>query len=173
MNRCEKKYLLIIVETRKGAQTDDAYIRETIRRFYVETYDFTTRFIYMETKGAYNSQRVNREIKEYLRHSNVIGIILCIDTDDYDTSIDDANLNAKIKNQCKKKGYELVWFCKNIEDVYYFNVGVERNKKVIKAKQFIQKRMIENLEEKYLRSEKFSRRHSNILTVLDKYYKNR
>ena len=171
MNKTENKFLLIIVETRKGANTDDTYIRETIKRFYPGNYDFSPRFIYMESKGAYNSTKVNYAIKEFVSHSNVIGIIQCIDLDDYDVSMNDKNLNDKIKSYCQKKNYDLVWFCKNVEDVYYFTTGIEKNKKVIKAKQFIQNKMIKSIDERYLKSTIYSKRHSNILTILDKYYK--
>lgn len=171
MANTKPKYLLFIVETRKNAKTDDAYIKETIKKFFVDSYDFQAKFIYMESKSAYNSQKVKHEIKEYVNHSNVIGIVLCVDTDDYDSSVHDNNLNEKIKNHCTKKGYEFVWFFKNVEDVYYFNTNVEKNKKVIKAKQFIQNGMISNIDEKYLRGTTFAKRYSNILTILEKYYK--
>lgn len=126
MNKITNKYLLIIVETRKGANTDDIYIKETIKRFYPGIHDFTPKFIYMESKGAHSSTKVNHEIKEYISYSNVVGIILCIDLDDYDTSMTDKNLNDKIKVYCQKKKYDLVWFCKNVEDVFYFNIDVEK-----------------------------------------------
>lgn len=171
MNKIGSKYLLIIVETRKSANTDDTYIKETIKKFYPGVHDFTPKFIYMNSKGAFNSAKLNHVIKEYVSLSNVIGIIQCIDLDDYDTSISDASLNEKIKKHCEDKKYEFVWFCKNVEDVYYFNTAVEKNKKAIKAKQFIQKMMINNIDERYLRSKQYSKRHSNILEVLDKFYK--
>ncbi len=170
MNKKGCKYLLIIVETRKGAQTDDAYIRETIKKYYIGSYDFIPKFIYMESKSAYNSKKINHEIKEYVTYADVLGIILCIDIDDYDTSTYDVNLNENIKKHCETKKYNLVWFCKNVEDVYY-NTIVDKDKKVIKAKQFIQNKMINSVDEKYLRSKDYSNYHSNILNVLDKYYK--
>ena len=171
MNKTENKYLLIIVETRKGANTDDTYIKETIKRFYPGMHNFTTKFIYIESKSAFNSKNVNRDIKVYVSYSTVVGIIQCIDLDDYDTSIIAQNLNNKIEQYCQKKNYDLVWFCKNVEDVYYFNTRIEKNKKVIKAKQFIQNNMIETIDEKNLKSQIYSKGHSNILNVLDKYYK--
>lgn len=171
MNKIKNKHLLIIVETRKNANTDDTYIKETIRRFYPGPRDFIPKFIYMKSKGAFNSRDVGREIKEYVSLSNVIGIILCIDLDDYDISIDDKKLNKKIEEHCQKEHYDLVWFCKNVEDVYYFNAEIEKNKKVNKAKQFVKNKMIEGVNEANMRSETYSKRHSNILKVLDKYYK--
>ena len=171
MNKTKNKYLLIIVETRKNANTDDAYIKETIRRFYPGPHDFIPKFIYMKSKSAFNSRDVGREIKEYVSLSNVIGIVQCIDLDDYDISIADTKLNNKIEAHCQKEHYDLVWFCKNVEDVYYFNTEIEKNRKVNKAKQFVKNKKIEGVNEANLRSEAYSKRHSNILTVLDKYYK--
>ena len=127
MNKTVNKFLLIIVETRKGANTDDIYIKETIKRFYPDIHNIIPKFIYMESKGAFKSSKLNHDIKEYVSYSNVVGIIQCIDLDNYDTSVTDKNLNDRIELHCKKKNYDFVWFCKNIEDVFYFNTSIEKN----------------------------------------------
>ena len=58
------KRLLFCVETTKSANTDYAYILETIRYFYVESRKIVLRPIYMESKTRYNSKAVRENIRK-------------------------------------------------------------------------------------------------------------
>ena len=45
-------------------------------------------------------------------------MIYCFDCDDYDNKIDDRNFLEEAKKYCARAGYEFVWFCKDVEQVY-------------------------------------------------------
>ncbi|MFQ9153025.1 MAG: hypothetical protein ACLR6B_17700 [Blautia sp.] len=50
--------------------------------------------------------------------TNQSKVICCFDCDDYDSKQEDLKFLEDAEKFCKDKGYEFVWFCKDVEQVY-------------------------------------------------------
>ena len=95
-------------------------------------------------------------------------VIYCIDTDDYEKNIEHNNELNEISRFCDKNGYDLVWFCHNVEDVFLSKV-ISDSQKVSEAKAFRTKARIKEIPLNQL-SGNIKRVHtSNLLNILDKY----
>lgn len=163
------KRILCCVETTRQADTDYQYIRETIRHFYVESSKIVIRPIYMESKSRYNSRAVQEQIRKQKMNSKDTSIIYFVDTDDWDLSADDEKLLEQIREYCKKNGYEFVFFCKDVEDVY-LGGRISNTEKISAIKRFKSTHAIEGMTEKTLDSKRYQVHCSNIMSVLDKYW---
>ena len=142
------KRLLFCVETTKKANTDYAYIKETVNRFYVLSEKDVLRSIPMNSRTRYNSKSVQMEIQ---RKSglNDTHVIYCIDTDRYDTSPEDKALLEQIKQYCGN--------------------SVPDTRKPAAVKHFRTSRAIEHIKASQLEKAEYQRHCSNILKVLDLY----
>lgn len=163
------KRILCCVETTKQADTDYQYIRETIRHFYVEPTNIVIRPIYMESKSRYNSRSVCEQIKKQTMNSSDTSVIYFVDTDDWDVSADEKRILDKIQEYCQENGYDFVFFCKDVEDVY-LGKRVSDTQKISAIKRFKSEHAIENVEVRHLEREQCQVHCSNIMNVLDKYW---
>ena len=161
------KRLLFCVETTKQANTDYAYIIETINHYYVESRKIVIRPVYMESRTRYNSRMVREEIRRQSGTADT-SVIYCIDTDDWDVSADTKELLGKIREYCRDKGYDFVFFCRDVEDVYC-GQSVPDSEKVRMIRRFRGTNAIKDVKSNLLERPDYRRHCSNILTVLDKY----
>lgn len=165
------KQLLFCVETNKGARTDCIYIEETIKRFYIVGNGVRKRFVYLNGKSNYNKPRTVKDIERQTKQYESIGptmVIYFIDTDRCDTDPAQAKELEDIFKYCQKNNYELVWFCKDVEDVYW-GEQVHKDVKKEKASQFRSSKAINMLSEATLSRKTQAHHFSNILDVLDKH----
>lgn len=73
----------------------------------------------MGSKGAFNSRKVLNEIEKMSKaFPGKTIVIYCIDTDQMDREYSDNQLFEEIKAFCKSNQYELIWFFRDVEDVY-------------------------------------------------------
>lgn len=164
------RQILLCVETNKTARTDYKYIDATIKRFYVNDRKIVYRPIFLETKTKYNAKDKVKEIKDAIKkYPGETSVIYFIDEDDYDVSSETQILYNNIKSYCESNGYELVFFKKDVEDVY-LGQSVTKDEKVKKAEEFTRKKLIESVNESNLRSEIHRQHTSNILNVLDLFW---
>lgn len=163
------KRILCCVETTRQADTDYQYIRETIRHFYVESSKIVIRPIYMESKSRYNSRAVQEQIRKQTMNSKDTSVIYFVDTDDWDLSAEDEKLLEQIRKYCEKRGYDFVFFCKDVEDVY-LGRRISNTEKISAIKRFKSTHAIEDMAEKTLDSKRYQVHCSNIMSVLDKYW---
>lgn len=165
------RQVLFCVESNSKARTDYQYIESTIKRFYIDDRKIRYRAIYLGSKTKYNAKdkirEINDNIKKFPGETNVIYFI---DVDDYDISQETKKLYDEIKKYCDKNGYDFVFFDKDVEDVYLRN-PVSDKEKVSKVADFKRKQLINNVDEKKLTVDSHKRHCSNILNVLDKYWK--
>lgn len=161
------KRLLFCVETTQQANTDYPYILETIRHYYQLSSRITIRPVHMGSKTRYNSRAVQEDIKRQSGSAETT-VIYCIDTDNCDTSRDTDKQLDQIKTYCNTHGYEFIFFCRDIEDVYC-KEQIPDTKKINAIKRFRSTRAIETLQPDHLRRSTFQRHCSNIMNVLDKY----
>lgn len=96
------KRILFCVETTKQADTDYAYIKDTIDYYFVQSSKITIRPVYMESKSRYKSKAVQEDIKRQSGLADTC-VIYCIDTDDYDISPEDRTLLEQIRQYCEKR----------------------------------------------------------------------
>ena len=162
------KRILFCVETTKQADTDYAYIKDTIDYYFVQSSKITIRPVYMESKSRYKSKAVQEDIKRQSGLADT-SVIYCIDTDDYDISPEDRTLLEQIRQYCKKKGYEFIFFCKDVEDVYC-GKRIPDTQKIKAIKQFRSTHAIAKTNPKLLEKEQYQPHCSNILNVLNKFW---
>ncbi len=165
------KRLLFCVETNHQSETDDLYIRETIKRFYEDNKKVTYRTYFLKTKTRYKSRATTNAISEFYSNSakENTHIIFFIDTDNYDVDPEAKKLLDEIRDYCNRKGYELVLFCRDVEDVYWGR-QVSGTEKTKMAKDFKKAKRISSVREDFLRKTVPTIHSSNILTVLDKFF---
>lgn len=163
------RQLIFCVESDKKAQTDWFYIKETIDSFFSIGNNIKLKPIFMGGKTNYKTSKVTTQIKKFKRaYPGESTVLLCVDTDDIDFAADRKREYEEIKNFCKKNKYELIWFSRDIEDVYWGG-QFENSKKMKEAIRFKTQNRIESVNEKCLTAAEIGRHKSNIIRVLDKY----
>lgn len=110
------KLIVICVECNKQSQTDKIYIGETIKKYYNVGNTLAIRYCEMGTKTKYN--RIQKKITQITKNAPDVAIIMCVDTDDIFSSQETVSFNKKITEYCQTQGYDLVWFCQDIEEVF-------------------------------------------------------
>ncbi len=165
--------VILCMETNKRAATDYIYINETIKRFYSCNGNNKIKIspVYMNNKTRYNSKDVIKEIQRLSKdYAGDTKVIYCIDTDSFEVNQDHARELKEINKYCEKNGYDMIWFCHEVEEVY-LGRRVSDKQKVKEAADFRRKNMISNISERLLRCNDKRTHASNILTILDKYLK--
>ena len=72
------------------------------------------------------------------------------------------------KKYCDDKGYDFVWFCKDVEQVYIGKKVNDSQKKDVAAK-FKEHKQIKEVDVKKLNAENYRINTSNIMTVLNRH----
>lgn len=165
--------LIFVVETNKKCKSDWIYIKETIDKFYQSNQSkvkFST--IYMNGKGNFKKKEkeINDLISQYTKTSknNSSRVIYCFDLDDYDTKQEDLLFLNTVKQYCKERNFEFVWFCKDIERVYTGR-KVNDSQKQKEAVLFKTRKAIRDVNANRLSVLQYRDNTSNILNVLDNY----
>lgn len=164
------KQFLFCVEANKQSATDYIYISETLKKYFAyDNHKTSVKPIYMGSKGKYNSKSVEKEISgKRTAFNGETVVIYCIDTDNYDRDYAEQKMYADIQKYCREKGYEFVWFCLDVEEVY-LGKQIAAGKKVEEAKAFRMKQKIESVPEKNLKCREPNHKCSNVLLILEKY----
>lgn len=162
------KHIILCVESKHQAQLDQAYIDKTLKYFYKIDSSVKLTYCNINGKGNYNKTNLLKQIRIKTKQSSAdeTFVVYFIDTDNYDTSPEDKNLNEKIKNFCKVNGFLLVWFCRNIEEVYWHK-SLPKNEKVKAVKRFNTYNSLQKATEDSLSSLNMSHKKSNILKIFD------
>lgn len=163
--------LLFCIETNKAANTDWIYINKTIRQYYKLSPEISLKTIPMGGKTNYRNKTVNSKIKSftngYSRNGKTI-VFFCIDTDNCENDPDRKREFDTIYGYCCRQGYEFIWFCRDIEEVYW-GERIEAGDKVKMAGRFNSHDQIQSITETDLSSELVRKGKSNILVILDRY----
>lgn len=164
--------MIFCVETNKKADMDSIYISETLKSIYEIDNKVKINKVYLEKKSKYNAKDVSREIESKIKAFTIgeTKVIYCIDTDAYEANYEHKRELEDIAHFCQDKGYELVWFCHDVEEVY-LGKKVSDSQKVSEAATFRRKKSIENIHIDKLSSNVMRKGASNILKILDKYLK--
>lgn len=167
--------LIFIVETNKKCKSDWIYIKDTIDKFFsYNPAQLKLSTVYLKGKGNYRTKEKEIVLLESQYHStskeNASQVIMCLDCDDYDIKPEDKQFITNAKQYCKKKSWDFVWFCKDIERVYIGKKVPDEEKKAEAAK-FKAKKLIESIDKSRLSSNTYKQNTSNIINVLKKYLK--
>lgn len=165
--------LIFCVESNKQKQTDYKYIKETVEYFYnFDRAEVRLNKTFMNGRGNYDSPRVEKEIqgniKKYSSTSsdNKSVVIYCFDCDDYDTKPEDKAFLDRAEEYCRENEYKFVWFCKEIESVYW-GKQVADDIKVKMANKFVKDNAIKAVSYSNLCSEKYKDKYSNLCRVIE------
>ena len=165
--------LIFVVESKKTSKSDWIYIKSTIEHFY--QYDqahIKLSPAYMGGKGNYKTKEkeISSLVSQYRSVSkmNQTKVIYCFDCDDYDIKIEDASFLNEAYRYCEDRGYEFVWFCKNIEQVY-LEKAVGDNQKTKEAEIFKARKKIAGIDDRKLSFDRYQVNASNILLILDRF----
>ena len=163
--------LVFVVETNKKCNSDWIYIKDTVEHFY--EYDrtqikFST--VYMDGKGKYKSKekQVAQFVRQYsaMSNANHSKVLYCFDCDDYDSNPNDQKFLKEAKQYCDSKGYDFVWFCKDVEQVY-IGKRVDDSQKKKEAAAFKARKLINKVDQKRLSGDNYRLCTSNIMKILD------
>lgn len=165
--------LIFVVETNKKCKSDWIYIKDTLDHFY--QYDKAqVKFspVYMNGKGNYKNKEkeISNLISQYVagNKNNKTQVIFCFDCDDYDSKSEDAEFLASARRYCFEKGYDFVWFCKDIERVY-LGKKVDDSQKMKESTIFKAKKLVDKVDERNLIVNNYRTNASNIMNVVSKY----
>ena len=139
--------LILVVETNDEQGSDRLYIEDYIKHFY-NIAGIKLKFIPMCGKGNYRSTKVlnkiNKLINEYKKinpNAPLYKVIYFIDLDNPHINAEQYKLNEKISVFTKEMDYDLVYFNKNIENVF-LKRDVESNQKQKEAVRFVSRKHI-------------------------------
>lgn len=106
-----------------------------------------------------------RQIRNVSHQSKVI---YCFDCDNFDTNAEDENFLKNAKQYCEENGYEFVWFCRDIEQVY-IGKQVEKSQKRTEAATFKEKKLITNVNVDKLLKKNYCVSASNFMNIMDQF----
>ena len=163
------KLLLFCVESNKQEQIDWIYIESVIKHVFIDERTIVRRPLFMNSRSRYNNPKVLREIKRYQTASyDSVHVIYCVDTDKIETNIDQKKQFEEITKFCSENGFELVWFCHDIEEVF-LGYSVSDSEKKASATRFVSNEDYKKISIKKLKRSDYHKGNSNLLTVLEKY----
>lgn len=162
--------MIFCVETNKRADTDGIYITDTINRWYELNNRVKISKIYMNSKSKYQSKDVLREIDKKSKMFTIgeTKVIYCVDTDQFEKNIEQEKEFTSIIQYCEKNNYDLIWFCHDVEEVFW-GKRISDSQKVQEAKIFRLRKKIEEIPCEKLSCNAKQAGVSNIMNILDKY----
>lgn len=165
-----KTQLIIVVEGTKKTKTDELYINATIERFDCFPHDWKISFVYMKGKSKYVDKAVERKINDLAnrfryRDKSRSAFSFVAYAIDADNGPEAESLNQKIIEYCKERGYFLIYFAEDVEEVF-LGRSVSSGEKGKKALAFYGN---PSFKENNLKNASFSYAHgkSNILSVFE------
>lgn len=163
------KQILLCMECRQQSKTDYVYIKEMIDHFFMYDKNKTSiKPVWMTSKGQYHSAKVRKKIAEYVKgFPGDTTVVYFIDIDHWDTNPVDQKMLEDIKNYCGEKGYEFVWLCRDVEDVF-LGRQVDKRTKVSEASRFRSRHLINEVDIEKLKCRDYKLHGSNVYVVMEK-----
>lgn len=161
----ENVQVIFVVEGNNKTKTDELYIKAAIEHFDVFPHSWKISFVHMKGKGNFDDRSVQTKIGKLISAFAYSGgkslVVYAIDSDDEARC---HTLNQRIIGYCKKKGYDLIYFSEDVENVF-LDHSVTSGEKGRAALRFYAD---PSFSEKCLESDGFcyGHRKSNILIVI-------
>lgn len=170
-------HLVHVLETSDVGKTDNIYLSEVISHYFEyknSNYDsVSSTFLFMDGKHNYNDSKLEEHINSlksmFKDYDGITKVIYYFDTDSVDRTYKHGSFFYNVQQYCEERGYDLVWFCKNAENVFLNKEPESLSDKLEAAKEFGRNNKIEKIEEYKLSKTTIEYGCSNILIVLDKY----
>ena len=162
--------MIFCVETNKQAATDEVYISELLSYLYKKDNKVKISYIHMGTKSKYDSAKILKEIKKKSNDYKLgeTKVVYFVDTDNFESNYEHEQEYKNVSKFCKKNGYDLVWFCHDIEEVF-LGRRVQDSEKLATAAAYRRNKNIENIKLNAFTCSNLKKSTSNIITVLDNY----
>ncbi len=166
--------LMFALESDEKSRSDYMYIKSVLNKWYNlnSRNDVKVSPVFMRGKGNYNKSGVIKRIKELIKNYRMTGdsqVIYCFDTDKYENNPNDSKLLSDAEEYCRHNGYEFVWFCHDIEEVF-LGKTVPKSEKTAAAKRYLMINGINDVCEDSLSAKKIAPKKSNLLTVLRRLF---
>lgn len=174
--------LIFVVETSSDDKTDNIYLRTVLNHFFTtksKEYgcEVNTQTIFLNGKQHYKDKKVLSNIANQTRmfasyNDNAITkTIFIIDTDSTNKAYEVGSFFYNVQQFCLEHDFELVWFCKNAENVFLGKEVDQIENKTEAAKSFAKNNEIEKLDINCLSKSEIEYKCSNILSIIGKYLK--
>ena len=166
--------IILVVEANPNSRSDFVYINSILK----EVYDIRSRNdvkispVFMGGKGMYKNKGVVSEINNKVKEYSYLGnshVVYCFDTDKYDVNPSDKSALREEEQYCVKNGYLFVWFCHDIEEVFW-GKSVKKKEKTDKSKQYSVSNAVKSLNLNKFRAASIAKGRSNLLLILDKCF---
>lgn len=165
--------LIICVESDAKSKSDFMYIRSLLNAYYIiDSSSIKLSPVYMGGRGNYASKKTTARIAEFTRKYNGAAkdnktvVICCFDCDNYDKQIEDKAFLETAEQFCDDHGYFFVWFCRDVEDVFWKKHIPEHQKKT-EAARFATGKHVRFIKKENLRKKTYRNQCSNICLVMD------
>lgn len=179
-----KLQLIFLVETSEDDKADNIYIRSVIDKYFLflnDKYDGEVNILTYCLKGKqhYNDKKtidyINNKTRMFASYNEgaVTAAIYFMDTDSVETEYKKGSFFSNVQEFCKEHGFELVWFCKNVENVFLNKEVDQVDNKTESAKEFAINNKIRSIKQANLSKNMIEYGCSNIILVLGKYLKNK
>lgn len=160
--------IIFCVEANSQSKSDYIYVKSLLQyRYAFDGNQPKYKPIFMNSKSRYNQQeKTIQKLTKMHERTGPTRVVMCVDEDD-DTP-DSFALNPAITAYCQKMNYDLVWFRKDIEDVF-IHKKVASKEKGKTAASFASNKGIENVVLADLNHNVPLTRNmtSNLITILD------
>ena len=164
--------IIFVLETNPRERTDLIYINEVIDQFFGgrRNNDVNYNTVFMNGKGNYKKTNVLKKINDFAKAYKPLGkshVVYCFDTDKFDSDNEAKTFLDTVEEYCRTNGYEFVWFCHDVEEVFWGHT-VNKNEKSEFAKKFTRNNEIKGVDYTKLCCTKKSKATSNLAKILAK-----
>lgn len=174
--------LIFVVETSSDDKTDNIYLRTVLDYFFTsisKEYGCKTNIktIFLNGKQHYKDKKILNNIANQTRmfasynEGAITKTIYIMDTDSTNKIYEVGSYFHNVQKFCSDHGFELVWFCKNAENVFLGKEVDQIDNKTEAAKSFAKNDGIKKLDINNLSKSSIEYKCSNILVVIGKYLK--
>ena len=165
--------MIFVVEADEASRSDYMYIRAVLDKCYgvLSRKDINITAIFMGGKGNYNKPKILQSINSKIKMYNAVGstyVIYCFDTDKIDSNPMDNKALLEEKKYCEDNGYDFVWFCHDVEEVF-LGKSVKKKEKTNSARTFTANAKKDMIKPSKLMSKEYGKGKSNLMIVLKKY----
>lgn len=169
--------IVFVVESDERSRSDIIYIRSVLDKLYNfrSRSDVKVSEVFMKGKGNYNKKKITNAVKAQIKGYQINGethVIYCFDTDKYDSDPIDTKILKEEEKFCRDNGYEFVWFCHDVEEVFLGH-SVPRSEKTNWARKYSANDWIEIVKLDNLKSNVMAKGRSNLTIVLEKFFRNK
>ncbi|MBR1651470.1 MAG: hypothetical protein IJ691_09935 [Lachnospiraceae bacterium] len=167
------KQVILVLEADEESRSDYIYISSVLDEWYNYRLNSDVKItpIFMGGKGNYKKKKIINKINKYSKiyQGGDTYVVYCFDTDKYDAKPEDAKTLEEEKRYCETCGYDFVWFCHDIEEVF-LGKSVQKTEKTNKAREYSLSRGNRRMDKTRFQSEIMLKGRSNLVKVMEKIF---